>query len=119
MPSSRLKNVITPMSLAWETKVFAGWAGATEVSGNAMSDIRVVPCKAILQRSRRGDNVIASDNRGGDGDGFDAGGQYFIDILQGYPRNCDRGNANFRGDLAGKCQTGQEIAGFCLAAENR
>src|SRR4051794_32106914 len=98
MPSNRLTNVITPMSLAWETKVLAGLAGALEVRGNAMSDILVFPVEAILELPRCGGDVVASDNRGGDGDGFEAARYYFIDILQGYPRNCDGRNTDFRGN---------------------
>src|ERR1700755_625866 len=110
IPSSRLTNVITPMSLAWETKVLAGLAGALAVRGSAMSDILVFLCEAILQLPRCGGAVVASDDRGGHGDSPEPGRQYFIDILQGYPRNCDRGKFNFCSNLPGKRQSGQEIA---------
>src|SRR5213082_2540632 len=102
MPSSRLMNVIPPMSLAWDTKVLTGLSGAADVNGRAMSDILVFPCKAILQLPRLGGDVVTSDDRGSDGDAFEAGRYYFIDILQGYPRNCDGREANFGGDLAGE-----------------
>src|SRR3954468_14787266 len=103
------------MSLAWETKVLADLAGALAVRGNAMSDILVFPCEAILQLPRRSGDVVTSNDRGGYGDGLDAGRYDFIDILQGYPRNCDGRKLNFCSDLAGERQTRREIAGFGLA----